>query len=101
MEGEGFAGGITTQFNNGWISQFGDNNWAEQKMLTNTGDLSSPTNDYEYLEQYGNNNTSSQIQAGQVNLSSVIQGKNLPLIGGNSSTTNQTGNFNTAYVIQN
>lgn len=100
ITGNGWAGGITTQWNTAWISQFGNDNYAKQEMLQNGADASSPTNDYEWVEQYGNNNYSLQTQAGQVNLSSVSQGKNLPSNFNNSVTT-QTGNFNTVYVVQN
>lgn len=100
ITGNGFAGGITTQWNTAWASQFGNNNYSKQEMNQNGLDGASPTNDYEWLEQYGNNNHSEQYQAGQVNTSSVSQGKNVASNFNNSITT-QTGNFNQVYVTQN
>lgn len=100
ITGNGFAGSITTQWNTAWASQFGDRNYSKQEMNQNGLDGASPSNDYEYLEQYGNDNSSTQIQAGQVNLSSVLQGKHV-VSNFNNSVTTQTGNFNTVYVNQN
>lgn len=98
--GNGFAGGITTAWNEGRILQAGNNNVAEQVMGQNGLDLSSPTNDLEGLEQYGDGNKSLQSQYGQLNYSYVLQGKT-NLMGGNNSTTTQTGNSNFVSVVQN
>lgn len=100
ITGNGFAGGITTAWNEGRIMQAGNNNYAEQLMDQNGLDLSSPTNDLEGLEQYGNSNWSKQVQKGQLDYSYVLQGKNT-LMGGNTSTTTQIGNSNFVSVVQN
>lgn len=93
MEGQGFAGGITIQFERERIWQTGDNNYAHQLQ---TDDILPGGINYAEIRQTGDWNESWQTQSGLNNDSRVTQNGN-----SNWSTTTQFGNDNVAVVQQN
>jgi hypothetical protein len=80
--GQGFAGGITSDNNNGWIYQEGNDNFGRQDIGTYLGNVLNNTG---YITQYGNNNDGRQFMNGD----------------GNTSTIFQDGNDNQAVSLQN
>ncbi len=80
--GQGFAGGVTSDNNEGRIYQDGDDNTGMQYIGVYNGNVA---NNLGVITQLGNNNNASQYLNGD----------------GNTSTINQTGNQNEAVSYQN
>ncbi|MDD4968604.1 MAG: hypothetical protein PHT07_04160 [Paludibacter sp.] len=93
IEGEGWAGGIQVNFNEGRINQVGNDNYAEQKMLD---DILPVANLFAAVDQLGDGNKSYSTQSGQNDWTSLSQTGDE-----NFADMTQMGSFNHAQVIQN